>query len=201
MSAIETETPVDTRKTRVNNRVSDLLDAAAVLFAAQGYHRTTIRDITSAIGMQPGSSYYHFASKAEMLLAIYEEGISRVQQSVESELADVPDDEPWKRLESALIGHITAVLDPSAYARTIVAVLPTDVPELADEITARRDGYEAQWRELVDALDAPVDADLLRVFLLGAANSTQVWYRDGGSSPAAIGHFIVDILRRPMETT
>ena len=188
-------------KVRANNRVNDLLDAAAVLFAAQGYHRTTIRDITSAIGMGPGSSYYHFSSKAEMLLAVHEEGIRRVQQSVEAALAVLPDDEPWTRLEGALAGHIAAVLDPSAYARTIVTVLPDDVPELRDEITARRDDYETQWRDLIDALDVPVDADLFRVFLLGAANSTQVWYREGGASPAAIAHFIVDILRHPMEVS
>ena len=185
-------------RTRANNRVEELLDAAAVLFASQGYHRTTIRDITSAVGMRSGSTYYHFASKADMLLAVYDEGIDRVQESVRSALDQV-DDDPWNRLEAALIGHVTAVLDPSAYARTIVAVLPDDVPELRNEITARRDGYEAQWRSLVDALDAPVDADLLRVFLLGAANSTQVWYRDGGTSPEAIARFIADVLRRPLE--
>ncbi len=201
MSAVAAESDRDTPRTRANNRVSDLLDAAAVLFAAQGYHRTTIRDITSAIGMGPGSSYYHFSSKAEMLLAVYEEGIRRVQASVESALAATTGDEPWSRLEAALSGHIAAVLDPSAYARTIVAVLPSDVPELRDEITARRDAYEAQWRTFVDELEAPVDADLLRVFLLGAANSTQVWYREGGASPAAIARFIVDVLRRPLDTT
>ncbi|MEM9563632.1 MAG: TetR/AcrR family transcriptional regulator [Actinomycetota bacterium] len=186
-------------KTRVNNRAEALLDAAAILFASQGYHRTTIRDVTSAIGMRSGSSYYHFSSKAEMLLAVYDEGIRRVQQSIDDSLIDAPD-EPWARLEAALTGHIAAVLDPSAYARTIVAVLPGDVPELSDEITARRDAYETQWRSFISALDAPVDATLLRVFLLSAANSTQVWYRDGGSPPATIARFIVDLLRRPLET-
>ncbi len=186
-------------RTRANNRATALLDAAAVLFASQGYHRTTIRDVTSAIGMRSGSSYYHFSSKAEMLLAVYDEGIRRVQQSIEDSLAEAPDD-PWGRLEAALTGHIAAVLDPSAYARTIVAVLPNDVPELSDEITARRDAYENQWRSFIAALDAPVDASLLRVFLLSAANSTQVWYREGGSSPAAIARFVVDLLRHPLET-
>jgi AcrR family transcriptional regulator len=196
-SSADAEADSPTR-TRGNNRATALLDAAAVLFASQGYHRTTIRDITSAIGMRSGSSYYHFSSKAEMLLAVYDEGIRRVQQSIEHSLADAPD-EPWARLEAALTGHISAVLDPSAYARTIVAVLPSDVPELEDEITARRDAYETQWRSFIGALDAPVDPSLLRVFLLSAANSTQVWYRDGGSSPAAIARFIVDLLRRPLD--
>ncbi len=189
----------DETKTRSNNRVTALLDAAAVLFASQGYHRTTIRDITSSIGMGPGSSYYHFSSKAEMLLAVYEEGIRRVERSVDDALAAAADESPWGRLEAALVGHVTAVLDPSAYARTIIAVLPSDVPELHDEITARRDAYEARWRALVDELDVPVEPALFRVFLLGAANSTQVWFREGGRSPDAIARFIVDVLRRPME--
>ncbi len=189
----------DETKTRSNNRVTALLDAAAVLFASQGYHRTTIRDITSSIGMGPGSSYYHFSSKAEMLLAVYEEGIRRVERSVDDALGAAADESPWGRLEAALVGHVTAVLDPSAYARTIIAVLPSDVPELHDEITARRDAYEARWRALVDELDVPVEPALFRVFLLGAANSTQVWFREGGRSPDAIARFIVDVLRRPME--
>ncbi|MEO1059336.1 MAG: helix-turn-helix domain-containing protein, partial [Actinomycetota bacterium] len=57
------------RATRENNRSQMLLDAAAELFATQGYAATTVRDITSAIGMASGSSYYHFRTKAEMLLA------------------------------------------------------------------------------------------------------------------------------------
>ena len=196
-----TTTRPPTVATRSTNRVSDLLDAAAVHFATQGYHRTTIRDVTSAVGMKAGSSYYHFASKAEMLLAVYEEGVRRVQSSVDDALRDQHDDAPWDRLEAALRGHITAVLDPSAYARTIVAVLPDEVPELRDEIATLRDGYETQWRELVDALDAPVDAQLLRVFLLSAANSTQTWFRRGRSSPSEIARFIVDVLRHPMDPT
>ncbi|MEM9520179.1 MAG: TetR/AcrR family transcriptional regulator [Actinomycetota bacterium] len=188
-------------KTRSNNRVSALLDAAAVLFASQGYARTTIRDITSSIGMGPGSSYYHFSSKAEILLAVYEEGIRRVEDSVDQALAEAGGASGWDRLEAALSGHIAAVLDPSAYARTIVAVLPSDVPDVSAEITVRRDAYEARWRTLVADLDLPVDPHLFRVFLLGAANSTQGWFRDGGESPAEIARFIAGLLRRPMEVS
>jgi len=183
------------------NRSSDLLNAAAVLFASQGYHRTTIRDITSAIGMTSGSSYYHFSSKAEILLAVYEEGISSVRRSVETALAEANNLEPWGQLEAALTGHIAAVLDESSYARTIIAVLPGDVPELRAELTELRDAYETQWRELVEALETPLDTDLLRLFLIGAANSTQVWFREGGAGVVEIARFIVDVLRLPLENT
>ena len=175
-----TVTARESSKPRANNRVEALLDAAAVLFASQGYHRTTIRDITSAIGMGPGSSYYHFSSKAEMLLAVYEEGDPTGRGLVSTtRWPRRRRSSPWGRLEAALTGHIAAVLDPSAYARTIVAVLPERRARAQRRDHRTRDGYESQWRRPDRRPRRPVDAGLLRVFLLGAANSTQVWYRDG----------------------
>ncbi len=184
-------------KRRQNNRSVALLDAAAQLFAEQGYRATTIRDVTSCVGMGPGSSYYHFRTKAELLLAVYEMGVSRVIEAVQKRLDDSPDD-PWKRLEAAVIGHVEAVLARSAYARVIVRVLPDDVPEIADELRQAREGYEQMWRQLVDDLGIDVDAGLFRLFLLGAANSTQVWYRPGLQSPAMIGAAFVSFLREPL---
>jgi len=184
-------------KQRENNRAIDLLDAAARLFADQGYHRTTIRDITSSVGMGPGSSYYHFSSKADMLRAVYTEGVRSVTESVLARLADESD--PWERLALALEGHIEAVLTPTAYARVIVSVLPDDVPDVAGDLRLLRDGYELLWKELINDLDALVDAELLRLFLLGAANATQIWYRAGDLTPSDIAAGYVSFLRQPLE--
>ena len=184
-------------KQRENNRVADLLDAAAVLFAEQGYARTTIREVASATGMGPGSSYYHFASKADMLLAVYQEGVRTVTADVNSHLVGV--EEPWDRLAAALEGHISAVLAPTAYARVIVTVLPGDVPEVADDLRRERDAYEAVWKDLIDDLDAEVDAGLLRLLLLGAANATQIWYQPGAQTPAEIARAFVGFVRRPLD--
>ena len=183
-------------KQRENNRVSELLDAAAVLFAEQGYARTTIREVASSAGMGPGSSYYHFASKADMLLAVYEEGVRSVTAEVRAQLVGV--EGPWDRLASALEGHISAVLAPTAYARVIVTVLPDDVPEVADDLRRQRDGYESVWKELIDDLDAGVDTALLRLFLLGAANTTQIWYQPGAQTPAEIAAAFVGFIRQPL---
>ena len=51
------------------NRRQALLDAAAKLFSTQGFVSTSVRDITAAVGMLPGSMYYHFKSKEELVLA------------------------------------------------------------------------------------------------------------------------------------
>ena len=45
-----------------------LISAALELFSTKGFSETTIRDIATVVGIQPGSFYGHFASKEEILL-------------------------------------------------------------------------------------------------------------------------------------
>ena len=52
-----------------------ILDVAAALFLERGYVGTSLRDIARAVGMKPGSLYYHFASKEALLEAILERGM------------------------------------------------------------------------------------------------------------------------------
>ena len=67
----------------------------------------------------------------------------------------------------------------------------------ADRLVALRERYEAKVRDIVAqlALPAEVDRDLLRLFLIGALNWTQVWYRPDGKPPRAIARQLVGCLR------
>ena len=70
-----------------DNRLPTILDAAAQLFRRKGYRVTSMRDIAAASGMLAGSLYYHFASKEELLVAVYAEGVRRISVSVRAALA------------------------------------------------------------------------------------------------------------------
>ena len=70
------------RAQRADNRLAPLLDAAAAQFALRGYEAASIRDIVRGVGMLPGSLYYHFANKDEMLVAVYAEGVRRIGEAV-----------------------------------------------------------------------------------------------------------------------
>ena len=74
---------------RQGNRREKLLEAAARRFLHQGYAAASMRDIASDAGMQPGSIYYHFPSKAEMLVAVHEEGMRRITAAVTGALEGV----------------------------------------------------------------------------------------------------------------
>src|SRR5262245_56569185 len=47
-----------------------LLDAAARLFAEQGYHDTSVPDIVRAAGVGHGTFYEYFGSRRDILLAL-----------------------------------------------------------------------------------------------------------------------------------
>lgn len=179
---------------RQDNRRQQLLDTAARLFRQHGYHATSMRDIASAVGMLPGSIYYHFTSKDELLVTVYREGVSRIAERLDAAVAGAK--EPWQQLEAACIAHLQTLLDHSDYAQVVIRVLPDDAPAVRVRLAALRDQYEERFKDLVAALDLPayVDRHYLRLLLLGALNWSQVWYRRGGDSPRTIAKRFLQVL-------
>lgn len=184
------------RAPRQDNRRSALLDAAANQFAERGFHATSTRELAAAVGMLPGSIYYHFPSKSDLLVAVYDEGVRRIETAVGHAVDGVED--PWARLEAACTAHLEALLDGSAYARVVVRVQPEDASEADAALIALRDRYEALFADLVAALDLP-DAGArraLRLLLLGALNWVQHWYRPGRDTPRTIVRRFMGLLAR-----
>ena len=185
------------RAPRQDNRRQGLLDAAATLICRRGYHATSMRDIAGATDMLPGSIYYHFESKEELLVAVYAEGVRRIAARVDRAVAGAST--PMKRLEAACIAHLEMLLTDSDYAQVVVRVLPEDVPSVSERLTALRDDYEARFRDLIAALAVPRGRRrYLRLTLLGALNGAQSWYRPGGDSPARIARRMLECLREPL---
>ena len=186
------------RAPRADNRMPQLLDEAARLFGAQGFHGTSIRDIVRAVDMLPGSIYYHFATKDLLLLAVYAEGVRRITERVEMAVATKSD--PWGRLEAACIAHLEAVLEESGYAEVVIRVRPSDVTSAAGQLNELRDTYERLFVDLIDALPVAhgVDRRGVRLLLLGALNWTQTWYRPGRHTPRSIARYFVKLLREPV---
>jgi AcrR family transcriptional regulator len=183
---------------RANNRIDALRDTAAELFAENGFHETTMRNIARQAGMLPGSIYYHFPSKEDLLAAVYEEGVNRLISRIDA--ADPGEAAPpWARLEAVITAHVEAILDRSAYARVMIRVLPDAAPRAAARLIELRDSYESRITEVISGLTlAPgIDRRLFRLFLLGAANHVPVWRHEGGQSPAEIAVSLVRLLREP----
>jgi len=186
------------RVPRTDNRLSTILDAAAQLFRQKGYRVTSMRDIAAASGMLAGSLYYHFASKEELLVAVYAEGVRRISVSVRAVLAR--DLDPWARLEAVCAAHLAALLEDSDYAQVVIRVRPDDAPDVADRLIALRDDYERLFTQALTRLPLVprTDRRSLRLMLLGALNWSQTWYRSGRDSPEVIARQFVRLLRHQL---
>lgn len=109
---------VATQRTPRGERMREtLLVTALELFAAHGYHETTMRDIAAAAGCSPGLTYRYFNSKEDLVLALYE----RLAAEFEAHVAALPRNtiaerfqrtmllrfqqvEPYRRIYQAILG-------------------------------------------------------------------------------------------------
>lgn len=186
------------RAPRSDNRLPRILDAAARLFRAQGFQGTSVRDIVRDVDMLPGSLYYHFAAKEDLLAEVYAEGVRRISARVRAAIEPLAD--PWARLEAACIAHLEAILEDDDYAQVVIRVRPGDAPAAQPRLIGLRDEYEALLTRLVADLKLPrgTDRRTLRLMLLGALNWSQTWYQPGRDSPKTIARRFVALLQQPL---
>lgn len=184
------------------SRREPLLEAAAELFATKGYAGTSMRDIASSVDMLVGSIYYHFNSKEEILLNVYDQGVGRYTAAINDALASASDGNPWERLEAICIGHLSALLEGGPFTRLGKAEFIQSVPrKVALGLIEQRDRYEMVFERVIAELPLKKDIDrvYLKMFLLGGLTSALSWYRPGKSAPAEIARSFVGFVRNGVD--
>ncbi|TMR03004.1 TetR/AcrR family transcriptional regulator [Nonomuraea turkmeniaca] len=110
MRDVTTAATTPTRNRR--NRRAEILEAAARLFAARGFHGVSIEDIGGAVGVSGPALYRHFSGKdallAEMLLDIS----SRLRESAVAVATSATD--PRQALDALLNVQITFAIEQPA---------------------------------------------------------------------------------------
>jgi AcrR family transcriptional regulator len=72
-------------------RREEILEAAKVCFAREGFHAASMRDIYRECGLSPGAVYNHFASKEKIVRALGQERLREAQAQREAlELIEDP---------------------------------------------------------------------------------------------------------------
>ncbi len=189
--------PAQAAQPKRRNKREELLRKAAELIARQGFDGTSMRDIAAAVNILPGSLYYHFTSKEEMLIAIHARVVEEMTANVQDAIAAAKT--PWDRLEAAATAHLEGLLGTGHLVTIISPNFSEGRAYLNAELKAHRDGYEAMFKDLFDALDLPneVSPSLLRLQLLGALNWVPVWYDPSGhTTPRQIAQTFVASIRQ-----
>lgn len=167
---------------------AQILDAAAVVFQAEGFERTTIDDIAERIGATKGRIYYYFRSKFDIYLAVYEAGMSGAFLTVEP-LSQEPGT-GRERLTAMAVRHLVNLMTDLGYhdviSQGVVAGRSTALKEHQRQaligLNDIRTRYEDLFRGVVtdgmaDGSLRAGDARLATRFLLSSLNSTAMWFR------------------------
>ena len=168
-------------------RSRDVRDAALELFAARGYHGTTMNDIADALGIRAPSLYNHVRSKHELLRAVMVETTDAVLREFEEAVSGI--DDPGERLRRAVAAY---VLRHARHRREAI-VVNRDVSSLEEPVRSivleKRHRHERAIRALIEEGKARGTFDvaspsLASFAILEMSVSVARWFRDDGPSSA-----------------
>jgi AcrR family transcriptional regulator len=71
----------------LEKRKTHILKAALTCFSRKGYHQTTMDDIVQEAGLSKGGVYWHFGSKKELFLSLFEPMMDGMEEHMRAALA------------------------------------------------------------------------------------------------------------------
>ncbi|MEM8706465.1 MAG: TetR/AcrR family transcriptional regulator [Actinomycetota bacterium] len=153
-----------------------ILDTTAALVLEHGVAGVAQRQIAERVGIKAASLYHHFASKNEIVEAVFRRGIDVMEQAWDDAAAATAGATPRSRLAAHVRAHLSALFENGPYTAAHVTAFRTAPAEVRDAVVPMRDAYEARWTQLLGelGLDAPVG--LTRLTLFGAMNTTVEWF-------------------------
>lgn len=131
---------------RRTERRGRLLDAGLELYGTQGFQRTTIEQLCAAARLNPRYFYEQFATREELLGAVYERHAQAVAAQVVVALEHAPAD-PVGRLRAGLEAFLEASLADERAAR----INYFEVVGVSAELERLRRGVLADYAELIAA--------------------------------------------------
>ncbi|MEU9455328.1 TetR/AcrR family transcriptional regulator [Streptomyces sp. NPDC048277] len=72
-----------TKQQRRGNTRQRIQDVALELFAEQGYEKTSLREIAERLDVTKAALYYHFKTKEEILVSVFEDLTRPIQELIE----------------------------------------------------------------------------------------------------------------------
>ncbi len=166
-----------------DERLEFILDKAAEVFAAKGFHRASIRDISRATGMSVAGLYYYFRSKEELLFLISDHAFAVILENLEQALSGVTD--PTEKFFRFVANHFDYFLKNVEEMKVISHDYDCLKGRYRTAVAARRKQYFAHCVTILQELLAArknggggAQADRIAVMaLFGMINWIYTWYR------------------------
>lgn len=139
-----------------------VIHSALTLFRVQGYHNTSMSDISAACGLLKGSIYHYFASKQDLALAALDRVIAEGKERLFTAAADetVPAGERLDTLAAAIEQYFIG-REGGCLMGNLALELGGSVPAFAQRIRRYFDCWEAALSHLLAMRYGPARASEL----------------------------------------
>ncbi|WP_417670236.1 TetR/AcrR family transcriptional regulator [Roseibium sp.] len=194
------DTAAKTSESKGNKTARRVRAAALSLFARHGYAAVSMRQIATAVGVQPGALYNHFPTKQDLLkdlMLTHMQDLHAAWRSWQDDAA-----RPSDPLDSFVTFHIRYHLERAEEVFIAYMELRNLEPENFREIEETRQKYEAILTEILAAGSAAgryevKDARVTTRAIIAMLTGIPTWYREGGSlSRPTIETIYLDMVRK-----
>jgi TetR/AcrR family transcriptional regulator len=158
-----------------------LLHQAAVLFAENGYDRTSMSDIAKTLGVSKALFYHYYRSKDDLLFDIIRTHLQILTEVTQTAALSL---EPAEvRLSSTIKAILDCYRDADAEHRVQISDMKRLSHAQQTELKAMERGLVTILSDIVASLAPALSAAKARVLtmaMFGALNWTFMWFRENG---------------------
>ena len=176
-------------------RRETIVEKAAALFAKQGFHGTSMSDLSAATTMSKSLLYHYYGSKEEMLYAVMLSHVDQLVGDVEGVMQlDLAPKAKLATLIHAFMVHYVGAVDRQKVLLNELESLPP----------ARRTVIVSKQRMIIDALqgllveifgkmESAAEERVRTMLIFGMINWTHTWFDPNGTvSPDRLADMVVD---------
>ena len=179
MTAADDTRPGGLARLPREERRAQVLSAAREVFVAQGYHTAAMDDIAERAGVSKPVLYQHFPGKLDLYVALLDEGIAVLLDTLRSALEATTDNK--QRVRGAIAAYFAFVDDPDGAYRLVFESDLTNEPAVRYRVEAADDACSLMLGRVIseDTGLSAAQAELLASGLLGMAQiAARRWLRE-----------------------
>lgn len=164
-------------------KYDEILRTAARLFAANGYHATSMRILAEAVNLHPATLYHHFSSKGDLLAIIMDRAMDDALGILEEIVPqDIP---PGQKAHNLLASYARYFAGDRDRLELLVNEMRNLSPAVRRRLESKERRFVGLFRDLLDQLAEaglmrPVNHSVAVFSFFGMVHYTLSWYRIDG---------------------
>ena len=175
---------------RYDQKLEFILRTSARIFAAKGFHSTSMRDIARATKVSLAGLYYYCESKDELLFLIQDNCFGRVLERLESRLKETTD--PVERFRVVVENHLSFFAANMAEMKVLSHEAESLAGEMYEKVSGKKQQYTRTVRRILAEVQQQrgagarkVDLTVATYALFGMMNWIYNWYDPRGKLSVA----------------